>query len=106
MRRTGPAGGGGAGRVRGVALAIRQKLAADHPAVTDFRSRLAGSHNNLGNLLVATGRPAEAHGVAGAAQLGTRAIRKKLADDNPTDTALPPIAVFAESLDCELGTGC
>ena len=32
-------------------LAIQQKLADDNPAVTDFRSRLASSHNNLGVLL-------------------------------------------------------
>ena len=30
------------------ALAIQQKLADDNPAVADFRSRLASSHNNLG----------------------------------------------------------
>ena len=30
------------------ALAIGQKLADDNPAVTEFRSDLAGSHNNLG----------------------------------------------------------
>ena len=32
------------------ALAIRQKLAEDNPAVTEFRSNLAGSHNNIGIL--------------------------------------------------------
>ena len=33
------------------ALAIHEKLAAENPAVTDFRSRLANHHNNLGHLL-------------------------------------------------------
>ena len=42
------------------ALAIYQKLADDNPAVTEFRSRLADSHNNLGWLLSNTGKPAEA----------------------------------------------
>ena len=42
------------------ALAIRQKLADANPTVTDFQSDLASSHNNIGILLNATGKPAEA----------------------------------------------
>ena len=42
------------------ALAIHAKLADDNPAVTEFRSRLASIHNNLGVLLSQTGKPAEA----------------------------------------------
>jgi tetratricopeptide (TPR) repeat protein len=37
-----------------------QKLADEHPAITDFRSSLALSHNNLGGLLAETGRAAGA----------------------------------------------
>ena len=62
------------------ALAIRQKLADDNPAVTDFRSRLADSHINLGILLSETGKPAEAE----AEYRKALAIRQKLADDNPS----------------------
>ena len=65
------------------ALAIRQKLADDNPAVTSFRSDLAASHNNLGILLADTGRPAEAE----AEYRKSLAIRQKLADDNPSNTA-------------------
>ena len=39
------------------AVAILQKLADDNPAVTEFRSYLALSHNNLGTLLSETGKP-------------------------------------------------
>jgi hypothetical protein len=42
------------------ALAIRQKLADDNPAVTEFRSQLALSHNNLGSVLARKGKPLEA----------------------------------------------
>ncbi len=42
------------------ALSIRQKLADDNPAVTEFRSNLAWGHRNLGILLSGTGKPAEA----------------------------------------------
>ena len=64
------------------ALAIRQKLADDNPADTDFRSGLADSHFNLGILLSSTGKPAEAE----AEYRKALAIRQKLADDNPADT--------------------
>ena len=40
------------------ALAIQQKLADEHPAVTKFRSSLAISHDNLGILLSETGKRA------------------------------------------------
>ena len=41
-------------------MALYQKLAEDHPDVTDFRSRLAAGHHNLGILLSNTGRLKEA----------------------------------------------
>ena len=52
-----------AGRSAGVvpaALAIQQKLADDNPAVTDFQSDLANTHDNIGFLLAETGKPVEA----------------------------------------------
>ena len=64
------------------ALAIQQKLADDNPAVTEFRSGLAHSHNNLGILLCETGKPAEAE----AEYRKALAIYRKLADDNPAVT--------------------
>jgi Flp pilus assembly protein TadD len=42
------------------AIALRQKLADDNPADTEFRSHLAGSHNILGTLLGAMGKLPEA----------------------------------------------
>ena len=42
------------------ALELRRQLALDYPGVTEFRSRVADSHNNLGLLLGQTGRMAEA----------------------------------------------
>ena len=63
------------------ALAIRQKLADDNPAVTEFRSRLAASHNNLGVLLRRrAGRRRRRPSTAALA------IQQKLADDNPAVT--------------------
>ena len=64
------------------ALAIRQKLADANPTVTEFQSDLATSHNNIGNLLSDTGKPAEAL----KAYESALAIRRKLADANPTVT--------------------
>ena len=64
------------------ALAILQKLADDNPAVTQFRSDLAGSHNNLGWLLQQTGKSSEAE----AEYRKALAIQQKLADDNPAVT--------------------
>ncbi len=64
------------------ALAIRQKLADDNPAVTEFRTRLAHSHYNLGDLLSKTGKPAEAEAEFRKAM----ALHQKLADDDPAIT--------------------
>ena len=64
------------------ALAIRRKLVDDNPADTEFRNRLAVSHNNLGILLSQTGKPSEAE----AEYREALAIRRKLADDNPAVT--------------------
>jgi eukaryotic-like serine/threonine-protein kinase len=60
----------------------RAKLAAENPAVTEFRSSLADSHNRLGSLLTRTGRAKEAEAEHRAAV----AISEKLAADNPTVT--------------------
>ena len=64
------------------AIALRQKLADDYPAVTEFRSDLARSHNNLGVLLNETGRQSEAE----AEYRKAIALHQKLADDNPAVT--------------------
>jgi len=64
------------------ALAIRRKLADDNPTVTNFRSRQADSHRNLGTLLSITGRPAESE----SERRASLAICRKLADDNPAVT--------------------
>ena len=64
------------------ALTVFQELADLHPAVFDFRSRLALCHNNLGNLLAVTGKTSEA-------EVEYReAVRlfQKLAQDNPAVT--------------------
>ena len=60
-------------------LEILEKLAADHPAVTDFRSKLAVSHIGLGTLLSQTGKPTEAE----AELRRALEISQKLAVDNP-----------------------
>ena len=72
--------GGGGRAPRGAA--IREKLADDNPAVTEFRSDLAQSHYNLGLLLWKTGRSSEAE----AESQKALTIRQKLADDNPAVT--------------------
>ena len=64
------------------ALALVQKLADGNPAVTEFRSYLAWSHQNLGWTLAATGKPAESE----AEFRKALAIRQKLAADNPAET--------------------
>ena len=61
------------------ALAIQGKLAAENPAVTEFRSRLAQSHDGLGWLLMEAGRPSEAVAEFGRAL----PLLQKLADDDP-----------------------
>jgi tetratricopeptide (TPR) repeat protein len=60
-------------------LAIRTKLAADHPSVTAYQSALAMSHNSLGKMLGATGELAGAR----AAVESSLAIWTKLAADHP-----------------------
>jgi serine/threonine protein kinase len=57
-------------------------LADDSPAVTDFRSGLADSHNNLGAVLADTGKRPEAE----AEHRKGLAIQQKLVDDNPAVT--------------------
>ena len=72
----------GALAAHGQALAIQQKLADANPSVTEFQQDLANTHENIGNLLSATGESfgaGEAHGKA-------LAIRQKLADANPSVT--------------------
>jgi serine/threonine protein kinase len=64
------------------ALAIRQKLADDNPADTQFQSDLARSHNNIGAVLSTTGKSAEAVASYGKAV----AIGQKLADASPAVT--------------------
>jgi tetratricopeptide (TPR) repeat protein len=64
----------------GEALALRKQLAADFPSRPEFRQELARSHNNLGNLLSATGRLKEAEAAYGEAL----ALRKQLAADFPS----------------------
>ena len=61
------------------ALEIHQKLAADNPAVTEFRKFLAIGHINLGLLLSTMGRSAE----AAADDRAAMAIFEKLVVDNP-----------------------
>ena len=63
------------------ALAIREKLAADFPAVTDYRKDLAGSHHNLGLLLAGLGKGPEAEQQYRKAL----AIKEKLAAEFPVD---------------------
>ncbi len=59
-----------------------QKLVDDNPAVTEFRSMLAGSQGSFGWLLSSTGKPAE-----GEAEFRkSLALRQKLADDHPAVT--------------------
>ena len=66
------------------AVAIRQKLVADDPPVTEFRRGLVSSQNTLAKLLSNTGKPAEAEAEFHKAL----ALWKKLIDDNPAVTAL------------------
>ncbi len=64
------------------ALAIQQNLADDNPAVTDFWSELATSHDQLGWLVWTNGRQSEAESEYRKAL----AIQQKLVDDNPAVT--------------------
>jgi tetratricopeptide (TPR) repeat protein len=62
------------------ALAIWQKLAEANPAVAEYQSDVARTHNAIGLLLLMwTGKPAEALTACGKAL----AIQQKLADANP-----------------------
>ena len=65
------------------ALAIRQKLADDNPAVTEFRNALADCHSNLGSILPQTGKPAAAE----SEHQKALAIRRKLAEAEPGNPA-------------------
>ena len=60
-------------------MAVAQKLAADFPAVLDYRSDLARSQNNLGLLLADLGKRSEAE----AAHRAALALRERLASDHP-----------------------
>ena len=75
------------------AIALRQKLADDYPAVTEFRSDLARSHNNLGVLLSDTGKPAEAE----AEYRKAIALDQKLADENPAVTGFRLLLAMHQS---------
>jgi eukaryotic-like serine/threonine-protein kinase len=64
------------------AIAIQQKLVDDNPTVTEFRNRVAMSHNNLGLALEDAGKLAEAE----AEYRDAIAIYQKVSDDNPAVT--------------------
>ena len=61
------------------AIELRRQLALDYPGVTEFRSRVADSHNNLGLLLSQTGKLDEAEVELRAAL----ELRIKLVDEYP-----------------------
>jgi eukaryotic-like serine/threonine-protein kinase len=61
------------------AVALQEKLAADHPGVPQYRQELATSHHNLGVLLAGAGRRSEAE----AEYRTALAVREKLAADHP-----------------------
>jgi tetratricopeptide (TPR) repeat protein len=65
------------------ALTLYGRLAADFPAVPDYRRELAGSHINLGLLLAALGRLPEAEQQYREAQ----ALLERLAADFPAEPA-------------------
>jgi serine/threonine protein kinase/tetratricopeptide (TPR) repeat protein len=64
------------------ALSIYQQLAADFPARTEYREKLAGCYNNRGNLLLETGRTQAAEQDYDRAL----AMQKQLAADFPSQT--------------------
>jgi serine/threonine protein kinase/tetratricopeptide (TPR) repeat protein len=68
-----------AGRAYGESLAIRERLAHDHPAMTRFQVDLAQVHHNIGLQLSMMGRRDEAL----APHERARAIRERLARDHP-----------------------
>ena len=61
------------------AIDVREKLAADSPAVTEYRQELADSCASLGDCLAAAGKRTEAE----AAYRKALALREKLAADAP-----------------------
>jgi len=62
-------------------IAIRERLARAHPTGARYEKGLAGSHNNLGNLLLNTGDPAGAlKSLLRANELQERAVRANPAD--------------------------
>src|SRR5205823_8114420 len=61
------------------AITLWKELAAEFPARPEFRSNLARTHNNLGNLLRDTGRPKPAE----APYAEALALHKQLAADFP-----------------------
>src|SRR5262249_14239655 len=76
-------------------LAIRRKMADDHPAVAEFRILLAHGHNTLGYLLMQTSRLPEAE----AEHRKALAIRQKLADDHPAVAELrSSVAISLQNL--------
>ena len=77
------------------ALAIQQKLADDNPAVTEFRSRLALSHNNLGCAAVEYGQAIGGggrvpQGAGDPAEAGRRQPRRHRVPQPPGDQPQQP----------------
>ena len=64
----------------GQACGLFQKLTDDNPTVTGFVDGLGSAHNNIGAMLVESGRLAEGL----KSHESARKIRQKLVDDNPT----------------------
>jgi serine/threonine-protein kinase len=67
-------------RLQAEVLAMRERLARDHPAVAKYQRDLAESHRELGALLTNTGRPVEAMQSLRQAL----AAEARLVHDNPT----------------------
>ena len=78
------------------ALALRQELADDNPAVVDFRRNVAESHLNLGQLLAKSGKPADAERECREAI----AILEKLAAES---TSVPEIRSYLATSRSTLG---
>ena len=62
------------------ALAIRRKLADANPTVTTFPSEMAWSYNDIGNLLLEAGKPADA---LTSFKAGPGDPAEAFADENP-----------------------
>jgi tetratricopeptide (TPR) repeat protein len=80
----------------GQALAIQEKLAAEYPAVPQYRRDLASSHNDVGNLHRDLRKRAEAE----AAYRRALAIQVKLATDVP---AVPQYRIELAGSQCNFG---